>query len=39
MKGRTMGGVVKAIKYLPSLTRSRQNKHYQKMAAVHATSV
>ena len=39
VKGRTMGGVVKAINYLPSLTRSRQNKHYQKMAAVHATSL
>ena len=39
VKGRTMGGVVKAVKYLPSLTRSRQNKHYQKMAAVHATSL
>ena len=34
-----MGGVVKAIKYLSSLTRSRQNKHDQKMAAVHATSL
>ena len=39
VKGRTMGGVVKAIKYLPSLTRSRQNKLYQKMATVHATSL
>ena len=39
VKGRTMRGVVTAIKYLPSLTCSRQNKHYHKMAEVHATSV
>lgn len=39
VKGRTMGGVVNAKKYLPSLTRSQQNKHYQKIAAVHTTSL